>query len=120
MIYSFASGVGSHEKCEMERNKRVQLESNLLTLGALQKLDTKARFCQGGGLGGERVNHLPGAGSEGEAERGGAGEALCFLWPPSALEGTGGEGGEAAKRRDPAFVSYPPPGDKTGGEGGWG
>lgn len=31
------------------RNERVQLESNLLTLGALQKLDTKARFCQGGG-----------------------------------------------------------------------
>lgn len=48
---------------------------------------------------------------EGEAERGGAGEALCFLWPPSALEGTGEEGGEAAKRRDPAFVSYLPPGE---------
>lgn len=32
----------------------------------------------------------------------------------------GERGGEAAKRRDPAFVSYPPPGDKPGGEGGWG
>lgn len=53
MIYSFASGVESHEKGEMERNKRVQLESNLLTLGALQKLDTKARICQGGEGGGE-------------------------------------------------------------------
>lgn len=64
---------------------------------------------------GEGVNHLPGAGSEGKPKRESWRSAL-FSLASFSPGGNWERGGKAAKRRDPAFVSYPPPGDKTGGE----